>query len=143
MATKTDAIKCPSCGAPVSLADGRTEGFCGYCGARVVAEKTNEHVVRHIDEAEVKHAETEAAVRLKELEMEQQRRELEERRRPVQSMITGVLVVAMLACFGISYGSIFSGGGSLSGLFMVGLVIGIVLMVRSSNNDFNNKKDGD
>ena len=137
VATKTDAIKCPSCGAPVSLAGGRTEDFCGYCGARVVAEKTNEHVVRHIDEAEVKHAETEAAVRLKELEMEQQRRELEERRRPVQSMINGILVVAMLACFGLGM------SGASIGLIGAGVILAWVLLFRVAMSSDFNKKGGE
>lgn len=39
------ALKCPSCGADISLDDNREFGFCLYCGSRIqVGEQINIHV---------------------------------------------------------------------------------------------------
>lgn len=39
------ALKCPSCGADISLDDNREFGFCSYCGSRIqIGEQINVHV---------------------------------------------------------------------------------------------------
>jgi hypothetical protein len=127
MATENSAVKCPSCGASVQLPEGRDKGCCAYCGTLVTAEKTNEKVVRHVDEAKLRHEEAAAAVRLKELEMEEHRRELEERRRLKKTLAKVILVVVMLISFFVGYD-------------MVSFVCVLILLMWMPSSS-NSKKD--
>lgn len=71
MAVKFTSVKCPECGANLPIEEGRKKIFCSYCGTPIIMTDENEYTYRHIDEAEVKRAETEQLVHLKELEMEE------------------------------------------------------------------------
>ena len=58
--------KCTSCGATFSQFKNSTNfAFCTYCGSKVLINNENEHIYRHIDEAEIKKAETEQMVQMK------------------------------------------------------------------------------
>lgn len=59
MAIKAVSIKCPESGANLNIEEGHKQLFCKYCGAKIILENDNEYIYRHIDEAEVKRAETE------------------------------------------------------------------------------------
>ena len=65
MDVKLVSVKCPECGATLDIEEDRRQAFCTYCGAKVILQNENEHIYRHIDEAEVKQAETERIIRLK------------------------------------------------------------------------------
>lgn len=64
-------LKCPECVASLSIEDGREEIFCSYCGAKIIITNENEYIYRHINDAEIKRAETERLVKLKEIEIEE------------------------------------------------------------------------
>ncbi|WP_155829314.1 zinc ribbon domain-containing protein [Butyrivibrio sp. AD3002] len=65
------SVKCPECGANLSIENGRESAFCSYCGAKVIVNNENEHIYRNIDEARIKEAETDRLIKLKQLEMEE------------------------------------------------------------------------
>ena len=91
MAVKFTSVKCPECGANLPIEEGREKIFCSYCGTPIIMTDENEYTYRHVDEAEVKRAETEQLVHLKELEMEEK-----DRKRKVKAIaysIVGVVVV--------------------------------------------------
>ena len=67
-------LKCPSCGGHLSIEEDRDFIFCQYCGTKIIIDRDNEFTYRHIDEADVKRAETERIVKLKELEFEKENR---------------------------------------------------------------------
>ncbi len=69
MAYQVQVMRCPSCGADVKFDDGRTQGFCSFCGAKVVVSNENEYIYRHIDEAGIKQAE----VRMRELDLQEKK----------------------------------------------------------------------
>ena len=69
MALKITSVKCPECGAVLQIEEGRKQIFCSYCGANVIMTNENEYVYRYVDEAEVKHAETEHIIQMKKLEL--------------------------------------------------------------------------
>lgn len=69
MAIQFATVKCPECSADLQIEDGREYAFCTYCGARVMMTNDNEKIIRQIDEARIKQAETERMVRLRELDM--------------------------------------------------------------------------
>ena len=70
---KLISVKCPDCGQTLSIEENRTQAFCSYCGAKVLISNENEFVFRQVDEADIKKAETERLIRLKELELQEQR----------------------------------------------------------------------
>ncbi len=71
MAIQFISVKCPDCGAELSIDNAREFAFCTYCGAKVMVHNDNEHIYRNIDEARIKEAETERILRLRELELEE------------------------------------------------------------------------
>ena len=71
MAINLISIKCPECGADLSVEDDREFSFCSYCGTKVIINNDNEHIYRTIDEAGIKQAETDRIVKLRQLEMEE------------------------------------------------------------------------
>lgn len=75
------SIKCPSCGAELTVKDGKRDFmFCEYCGTKVdlVDTRIEHHIV---DEARMIEAETDRQVRLKHLEMEIEEYEREKQKR--------------------------------------------------------------
>lgn len=75
MSVKLITLKCPECGSLLDIEEGREFIYCSYCGAKVLIDNENEHIYRHIDEAGIKHEETERMVRLKQIEMAEKKRE--------------------------------------------------------------------
>ena len=69
MAYKLISVKCPDCGQTLSIEENRTQAFCTYCGAKVLISNENEYVFRQVDEADIKKAETERIIRLREMEL--------------------------------------------------------------------------
>ena len=67
-------VKCPQCGADLEIEDGRETAFCTYCGAKIIINDENRFTYRHIDDARVKHAETEQMVKMKQMEMAEKKR---------------------------------------------------------------------
>lgn len=101
MSTKVIETKCPGCGAMVRLDERQKQAFCNYCGSPVTVEDTREFVTRNIDEADLKRAETEQLIRLKELEMQERETKKTERRRRRKAILTVLLVLIMLASYAI------------------------------------------
>jgi DNA-directed RNA polymerase subunit RPC12/RpoP len=60
---------CPSCGANLSADDDREFTFCQFCGTKIIISDENLHTFRHIDEADIRRAETERLIYLKELQI--------------------------------------------------------------------------
>ena len=52
-------LKCPGCGADLSIEKGGDTYFCKYCGTRIFVENPNEKRTRVIDEAKVRQVELE------------------------------------------------------------------------------------
>lgn len=71
MATKLITVKCPECGASLQIEKGRRIAYCTYCGAKVIIDNENEHIYRKIDEAEIKRAEADEKIRMREMDLEE------------------------------------------------------------------------
>ena len=67
-------VKCPVCGAALDIEEDRDQALCAYCGTKVLLHNENEYIYRHVDEAEIKQAETDRMVRMKQLEYEERER---------------------------------------------------------------------
>lgn len=103
---KLISVKCPDCGQTLSIEENRTQAFCTYCGAKVLISNENEYVFRQIDEADVKKAETERIIRMRELE-------IAEKNSSIRKVLTIIWLIVTLVL----------------------LVIAIILMLSPGNDD--------
>lgn len=79
---KLISLKCPECKADLNIEEGRKMCYCQYCGTRIlIDDNSSTRTYRKIDEARIKEAEVDKAIRLKELEIEQMKLQNEERTR--------------------------------------------------------------
>jgi len=133
-------LKCTSCGANLSIEEKREILFCQYCGAKLILDNENKYIYRHIDEADIKRAETEQIVKLKELEIEEKRHE--ENKKIVRFMAILTLLGGLIGiiCFIIASNS---GDGDHWG-YMVSLLmmagIGWMWVGKAIHNEDKNKK---
>lgn len=58
MAIKMISVKCPECGASMTIEGDRKKAFCTYCGAQIILYNENEYTININNEAEIKRAET-------------------------------------------------------------------------------------
>lgn len=131
MAVKFTSVKCPECGANLPIEEGREKIFCSYCGTPIIMTDENEYTYRHIDEAEVKRAETEQLVHLKELEMEEKE---DERKR--KGIVIAYSIAGGLAIIGAISVALFEsalGGGAI-------LVAAYIAMITNISQDNKKKK---
>ena len=131
MNTKVAEIKCPGCGAMVHFEEGQKQAFCSYCGSPITIENASEFVTRNIDEADLKRAETERLIRLKELEAEEQKTQKAEkkRRRIVTTMIFTALI--LVAAFMVAQYSPGTPLATCSYLVVVVCEIAAMLLISS------------
>lgn len=84
-------LKCTSCGANLSTEEKREFLFCEYCGTKLILDNENEYIYRHIDDADIKRAETERIVKLKKLELAEKKYE-ENKKEFKKKLLKGFLI---------------------------------------------------
>lgn len=135
VAVKFIAVKCPSCGANLPIEEGRTEMFCSCCGAKIIMTNENEHIYRHVDEAEIKKAEAEKDVQLKKLEILEKRRASADRVRKIKILVSVILGLISIVSLGIGAATETDAG------YMVGLmsicILGYMWMISMGANEHN------
>ena len=104
MDVKVVEARCPGCGAMVQFDPGQKKAFCNYCGSPVAAEDAEEHVTRNIDDADLKRAETEQLIRLKELELRERELERKAKTRPLK--VGGCILLGVIGaiCLIVGFG---------------------------------------
>ena len=125
------SIKCPECGADLSIDKSREHAFCSYCGAKVIVHNDNEHIYRNIDEARLKEAETDRIIKLRQLEL------AEKANVSNKALIIGWLsATAILLLIGIIGMSIDNEGMGICMMLAmnVGLWGGIFIFAKEKNN---------
>lgn len=122
MSVNFTSVKCPECGASLPIEEGRTQVFCSYCGTKVIITNENEYIYRHIDEAEIKQAETDRLIKLKQIEIAEKKRAAAEHTKSLKIKISLILaaigIVMMTAGYMLGHGS----GDSDSGFYMMSMV---------------------
>lgn len=90
-------LKCTNCGADLEITEKRDIIYCTYCGSKMLLNDENEYTYRYIDEADVKRAETEKIVKLKELEMKAENKKRKARKKLLEIVgCTAFFLVAIL-----------------------------------------------
>lgn len=130
MAIKVNNIKCPACGADLTVEEGRTQCFCSYCGTKVIITNENEYVYRNIDEAKVKQAETDRIIKLKKLELIEKNKSIR---------VKAYIVLGIIAIISFLIGGLFDFAWFLFiGLFaIIGIAYLFLFNVEHNNDDFD------
>ena len=103
-------VKCPECGSTLKIEDFRTHAYCSYCGAEVLIHNENEYTVRHIDEADLKKAETDRLVKLKQIELYEKETNgiteagNEQFKKAILCYVFGSLIVLIFGCMDEIFG---------------------------------------
>lgn len=101
---KMISLKCPECGADIDIEEGHKQCFCKYCGTKILIDDGNStYTYRKVDEARIKEAEVDKAIRLKELEIEQEKNLQLEKTKELKTKFTIILCAIALISFIISY----------------------------------------
>ena len=133
MAIKMNSVKCPECGANLQIEEGRKQIFCSYCGTRIIMTNENEYIYRHIDEAEIAHAETNRIVEMKRMEMAEKSRMQKQRIKKIKIIISIILGAIMLISFAIHK----------MHMMTLGMVCALALMMMWMGEIGNNSDDDD
>lgn len=129
MAIKLVTLKCPECGAMLKVEEGRKQVFCSYCGARILLDNENEYIIHTVDDAEVKHAETERMVELKKMEIAEKNNSDRQKRHYIKIIISIIIGIIAIASFSFDDDS------------FVGLFACIALLYMWINEISGNNKD--
>lgn len=133
MAVKFTSVKCPECGANLPIEEGRERIFCSYCGTPVIITNENEKIIRHVDEAKIKRAETERIVQLEQIELEKHRlhQEIEdaERASKLQNIFAKIWVIIVIVLLCICIGLLFLQGDDGLSAFLFLFYIGAPIAV--------------
>ena len=127
------SVKCPQCGAMLDLENNRKQAFCTYCGTKILIDNNRDYefTYRHVDEAEVKRAETEQLIRLKELDLAEKERAAEEKSKAIKIRISIVLAALGVLCMILGFS--FHIRPNLSGLTIVGFIMLIAILILWRN----------
>ena len=130
---KVDSLKCPGCGADVQPEENKEFAICSYCGTKVALTNENENISRHIDDADVKRAETEQIMKIK--EMEQEERKTEERRKSKKLRLKIALVsfvialVLFIVTTSFSVQDLGKAGAWLALIMVISFIVSIVTFI--------------
>ena len=142
MDVKLISVKCPECGATLNIEEGREQAFCTYCGAKVLLHNENEYIYRHIDDAEVKQAETDRMVRMKQMELVEKKMAEAEKTKALKIKIAIIVAIVgvLMMVIGIIGGSTSGDSGSGLGIlammgFFLLLVAGLIVLVKKDDDN--------
>ena len=122
MAIRFLSIKCPECMSNLSIEEGRGSAFCTYCGTKIMISNDNEHILRTIDEARIKEAETDRIIKLRKLDLAEKNVK-KCHPLPIIWMIIGIILIA-IAVVGFIIENI--------PLAVTSLVIGLLISIVAS-----------
>ena len=122
MAVKLISVKCPECGAMLNVEENREHAFCSYCGTKVLIHNENEHIYRHIDEAEVKQAETDRMVRMKQMEYYEKKRIDAEKTKALKIKLSLIMATVGILMLAIGYMAGSASGDPDSGFYMLSMI---------------------
>ena len=143
MAEKMITIKCPACGASLSAKTGEKQIVCEYCDTKILLNNENEHIYKHVDEAELKKAETEQLLKIKQMEMKEKQmleKQKKARVKVIASIVLGVIsVLSYVFAFAIDAEKF--GALSIIGVFTLMGILFIWVFSMSGKDKDEDEKD--
>ena len=121
-------MKCPSCGANLSVEKEREMMYCDYCGAKIMLCNDHEYIYRRIDEAKIKKAETDRMVRMRELDLEMERQQQKKRKNKIKGIASIVLAILGIICILIGCIGMYIKNESIEILTLVGFLFFLIIM---------------
>ena len=101
---KMVSVVCPECRANLEIDRNRKMCYCQYCGTKILIDDgSTTHTYRKVDEARIKEAEIREVIRLKELEIEEKRREASERTKRFKVFVSSILGIVGIIFFVIGF----------------------------------------
>ena len=126
-------LKCPGCGAGLQPDEKNEFAICPYCGTKVALKNENESINRHIDDAEVKRAETEQILKIKEIEQEERKTEERRKSKKLRLKIALVSFVIALVLFivttSFSVQDLGKAGAWLALIMVISFIVSIVTFI--------------
>lgn len=142
MSIRLNSLKCPECAATISIEEGRTQCFCSYCGAKIAITNENEFVYRNVDEADIKRAETDRIVKLRQIKFF----EKITKTKIIISIITGILGLLLTVIGWIGGGASGDNNSPLYALAIIGFILlcipSYLLCGSESDSDIKTDFDG-
>lgn len=133
------SLKCPECDASLDIPENTSQFFCQYCGTKILLNNSNEHITRHIDEAEFKRAETDEKVKIYEMELKLKELEIKEKNKKIKikALIIYLVILGILTLLSLLFSKIDSELSANIGviaiiLFAVGMTV-CSIMYEPSN----------
>ena len=126
-------LECPGCGASLELKeDNRDFAFCEYCGAKITLDDYRS-IHRIVDEAQLKHEETQQMIKLKQFEVLNEYKEQEKKKKTLGIKIfLSCLALSLLFLILGSVNSYFFIFSSL--LFIITLLGGLMTFFPLNSN---------
>lgn len=131
MAVKIIALKCPQCGADLEIAQGKEVIYCTYCGTKIIVDNENEHVYRHIDDADIERAKTERMVQIRQLSIDEQNKQ-----QKTKLVLYWAISCAILIVIGIIGFSIDNAGMGMCIMFaLLDFAFGMLYLTEKNDKD--------
>ncbi|MBE6724964.1 MAG: hypothetical protein E7576_07190 [Ruminococcaceae bacterium] len=119
-------LECPHCGANLEVKDDVRQCFCTYCGMKIVIDNNNEHIIRTIDEGQIREAELQYKLRILEIKEAKERESRERKVKLIAGISLGTLmllsIIAGIICYTIAKNS-YDNDNPLYGLGILFLII--------------------
>ena len=139
MPVRVISLKCPECGAQLTVEADRNYSFCSYCGTKILIQNENERVYRHVDEAGIKKAEvekvkaeTDRIIQLKHLEFEVEKHAAKKKAKQIRTIIALALIGIAIILF------LLSGANqhfSVLGMIFFLMAIFIIFIINPSEDE--------
>lgn len=129
------ACKCPACGAELNIDDNNRDfAFCQYCGAKIMLDDYRS-TQRIVDEARIKEDETKRMVRMRELDMEEQKIKMIDEDKKSQTLTS--VIVYTIASILIIIGFISIMNDDDAGILwtFIGVIIARIHYVKERKNN--------
>ncbi len=125
----------PKCGAQIQIKEGTKTCFCTYCGTQIIFDDDSTKVTyRKVDEARIKEADVKQLLALKEMEIEEKKRQDRKTALKILAIVSGIIFVLALIV-----GLFNSETGYMLGMVAFILLSWGVLFIMHGNNDRKEK----
>jgi len=126
-------VMCPKCGAQIQINEGTKTCYCTYCGTQIIIDEDGAKVTyRKVDEARIKEADVKQILALKEMEIEEKKRQDRKIALIALSIASGVMFVLAL---------IVGHSNGITGILLGAVALSILMWGVQTITDGNNKKE--